>query len=226
VGRKWVVALVVTAAFVGGCATTRSQVIDPLSAEEHNDLGVAYFLRGDLAPAAREFERALILRPDYVRALVNLGDTRLALGAVDGAIAAYEQARSQNPDDPPIANNLAWALLQHHRRWPEAEPIIRAALARHPEPRGYYLDTLGALLLKQQKWADALDAFHGALADPGLQDPPVRAMVLRHAGQAWRGLGNEAAAARCDKAAAGAEAARSPSADPAARKVGGDDTVC
>ena len=67
------------------------------------------------------------------------------------------------PEDPGAANNLAWALLQDPVRWPEAEPVIQAALARRPEPRGYYLDTLGALLLRKGDDRAALDAFRAAL---------------------------------------------------------------
>src|SRR5215470_137291 len=130
-------ALVVGLALVG-CTAARS-ARDPLTASEHNDLGVAYFERGETRRAASEFERAVALRPDWARALVNLGDARLALGEVSGAIDAYQRAVALAPEDPGTANNLAWALLQDETRWPEAEAIIDGALARHPEPRGYYL---------------------------------------------------------------------------------------
>ena len=63
-----------------------------LTADQHNDLGVTHFERGEPRAAAREFERAVALRPDWARALVNLGDARLALGEVEGAILAYERA--------------------------------------------------------------------------------------------------------------------------------------
>ena len=44
-----------------------------------------------------------------------------------------------------------------------------------PEPRGYYLDTLGALLLRKGDGRAALDAFRAALADPGADRHTVRA---------------------------------------------------
>ena len=106
---------------------------------------------------------------------MNLGDARLAVGDVSGAIEAYERAVAIAPDDPGAANNLAWALLQDPARWPEAEPIIDGALARQPEPRGYYLDTLGALRLRQGDSQGALDAFRAALADAALPRPAPRA---------------------------------------------------
>jgi tetratricopeptide (TPR) repeat protein len=206
---------------LAGCAVTPGPPADSLSAEEHNDLGVAYFARGEPSRAAREFDRALALRPDFVRARVNLGDARLALGRVEDAIAAYEAARAAGPDDPGLLNNLAWALLQHETRWPEAEPLIHRALALGPEPRGYYLDTLGVLRLRQAQPREALVAFREALADGGLADPAVRALVLRHAGDALVRLGQADGAARCY---ARARALAVPIG--ASPKVGDEDTVC
>jgi tetratricopeptide (TPR) repeat protein len=137
---------------------------------------------------------------------VNLGDARLALGELGGAIEAYQRAVLIEPDDPGAANNLAWALLQDPARWREAEPLIDRALARRPEPRGYYLDTLGALRLKKGDDRGALDAFRAALGDRALEGA-ARALVLEHAALAHARLGDEAAAARC-RALAGAERAR------------------
>ena len=154
-----------------GCAAA-GPPRDPLTADEHNDLGVAYFERNEPRRALGEFERAVGLRPGWARALVNLGDARLAVGDVGGAIEAYGRAVAIAPDDPGAANNLAWALLQDPVRWPEAEPIIEGALARRPEPRGYYLDTLGALRLRKGDNQGALDAFRAALADGALPSGP------------------------------------------------------
>jgi tetratricopeptide (TPR) repeat protein len=179
-----------------GCAAVRPPR-DPLTADEHNDLGVAYFEQGETRRAAGEFERAVMLRPTWTRALVNLGDARLALGEVGGAIDAYQRAVALAPDDPGAANNLAWALLQDPARWPEAEAIIDGALARNPEPRGYYLDTLGMLRLRKEDSQGALDAFQAALADVGLERGAARALVLEHAAEAHARLGDAAAAAHC-----------------------------
>ena len=95
---------------LAGCVAAAPS--DPLTAGEHNDLGVAYFERGDARRAVREFERAVLMRPDWARALVNLGDARLALGEREGAIEAYQRAVRIDPGDTAAANNLAWALLQ------------------------------------------------------------------------------------------------------------------
>jgi Tfp pilus assembly protein PilF len=204
-----------------GCVAARPTG-SGLTAEAHNDLGVAYFERGEPRRAAQEFERALARRPDWPRALVNLGDARLALGEVAGAIEAYRRAVALAPEDAGAVNNLAWALLQDPVRWPEAEPLILEALARRPEPRGYYLDTLGVALLKKGDSRAALDAFREALADPSLASGGARALVLDHAAEAHGRLGDRAAAARCRDLAA---TVRAGGAAPAS-SVGGRDSVC
>jgi tetratricopeptide (TPR) repeat protein len=229
--------LVAALVLLTGCAAAAPRPMAALSAEEHNDLGVAYYRRGEYAAAAQAFRRALEQRPGFMRALVNLGDAERARGSIDAAIAAYEAARAQRPDDPGIANNLAWTLLQHAQRWPEAEPLVRAALAQDPEPRGYYLDTLGFALLKRGLPGDALDAFRAALADPALRDAPTRALVITHAGDALARLGRGAAAQRCYRLAeslggksggpppvGGSDVPPDPAPDIA--KVGESDPVC
>jgi Tfp pilus assembly protein PilF len=201
----------------------------PLTAEEHNDLGVAYFERSDARRAVREFEQAVLMRPDWVRALVNLGDARLALGEVAGAIEAYQRAVQIDPSDTAAANNLAWGLLQDPVRWPEAEAVIDGALARHPEPRGYYLDTLGVVRLRKGDSQGALDAFRAALEDRGLSPGATRALVLEHAAEALARLGDPQAAARC-RALAAAERVTPGTSGTAATvdstSVGGRVIVC
>lgn len=218
-GTGPVLAALLLAPALTACAARRGSP-DPLTAEEHVDLGVAYYRRGAHRYAVREFARATAMRPDWARAWVNLGDARLAGGELAGAIEAYERARALAPDDPGTANNLAWALLQDERRWPEAEPIIRRALERNPEPRGYYLDTLGTALLRRGDVPGALAAFRAALADPGLQEPAVRAAVLERMAEAHVALGNIAAAERC-RALARDERGRGEG-----RELGGSASVC
>jgi len=208
--------------FLAGCAAAQPPR-DPMTAEQRNDLGVAYFQRGEPRRALAEFERAAALRPGWARALVNVGDARLAVGDLPGAIDAYQRAVTAAPDDPGAANNLAWALLQDPARWPEAEPIIDGALAKRAEPRGYYLDTLGALRLRQGDNQAALDAFRAALADAALRDRRSRALVLEHAAEALARLGDPSGAAHCRTLAETERAAARPG-DVSA--VGGPGSVC
>ena len=208
---------------VAACGRMAAPPREPLLAEEHNDLGVAYYAGGEHERAARQFRQALALRPGWPGTLVKLGDAELALGRVEAAIAAYEAAHRASPGDPAIANNLAWALLQDDRRWPQAEPIIQSALALEPRPRGYYLDTQGVLLLRKGDLQGALETLRAALSDQDLRDRQARALVLRHAAQALRRLGDREAAERCEHLAQATESGEGPG---AREGIGGSEALC
>ncbi|HKQ56889.1 MAG TPA: tetratricopeptide repeat protein, partial [Candidatus Eisenbacteria bacterium] len=78
-------------ATAGGC----SHIVvlhDPLTAPEHNDLGVAYESEGRLDLAAREYRRALKLDPDFGRARLNLGNIEAARGRWPRAEREYRRA--------------------------------------------------------------------------------------------------------------------------------------
>jgi tetratricopeptide (TPR) repeat protein len=208
---------------VGACGHLGTPAPPALSADEMNDLGLAYHARGDQAAAAAAFRRAALLRPGWVRPLVNLGDALLVQGDVDGAVEAYERARATQPEEPAILNNLAWALLQDPRRWTEAEPLIRRALSQDPAPRGYYLDTLGLLLAKKGELRPALDAFRAALLDPETTAPGTRALVLRHVADVLRRLGDPQGAEACDRRAHALEGEALPG---TGEEVGPGEIVC
>ena len=120
--------LLATAAAAAGCS--RIVVLhDPLTAPEHNDLGVAYEAQGRLDLAAREYRRALRREPGYGRARLNLGNVEAAAGRWARAEHAYRRAMADLPGDPDPPNNLAVALLRRRRALVEAESLAVRAVA-------------------------------------------------------------------------------------------------
>jgi tetratricopeptide (TPR) repeat protein len=121
-----VVALAVSAAALPGCS--RIVVLhDPLTAPEHNDLGVAYEAEGRLDLAGREYRRALKKDPRFGRARLNLGNVEAAAGRWTRAEREYRHALLDLPGDPDPPNNLAVALLHRGRCLDEAESLaVRA----------------------------------------------------------------------------------------------------
>jgi Flp pilus assembly protein TadD len=101
---------------------------DPLTAPEHNDLGVAYESQGRLDLAAREYRRALKLDPRYGRARLNLGNVEAAAGRWQRAAREYRRALLDLPGDPDPANNLAVALLRTWGPLGEAESLAMRAI--------------------------------------------------------------------------------------------------
>ncbi len=89
---------------------------DPLSAVEHNDLGVAYEAGGQPGLAAREYHRALHMDAHQARARVNLGNADAARGRWHAAEKSYRRALRDSSNDGDAMNNLAIALLRRDRK--------------------------------------------------------------------------------------------------------------
>jgi Flp pilus assembly protein TadD len=131
-GRADRVRSILAAWVVGMVAVGCSRIVvlhDPLTAAEHNDLGVAYEAQGRLELAAREYRRALKLDPRFGRAHLNLGNVEAASGRWTGAEREYRRALTALPDDPDPPNNLAMALLRRPGGLAEAESLAVRAVA-------------------------------------------------------------------------------------------------
>jgi Flp pilus assembly protein TadD len=140
--RPVVIALtlaVVTA--LSGCAHL-VVLHDPLTASEHNDLGVAYETSGQLDLAAKEYQKALRLDPHQARARVNLGNVEAANGRWGSAEKCYRRALSDSSTDYDAMNNLAVALLRQGRRLDEARALAEGAVASGGERESDYRATL------------------------------------------------------------------------------------
>ena len=115
---------------------------DPLTASEHNDLGVAYESSGQLELAAREYRKALRLDSHQARARVNLGNIEAAAGRWGSAEKCYRRALSDSSTDYDAMNNLAVALLRQGRRLDEARALAERAVAAGGERDSVYRATL------------------------------------------------------------------------------------
>lgn len=126
---------------LAACALPRITVLgDPLTAEEHLQLGLAYEQDGELDLAEREYEEAAGELPE---ARYYLGNLAFAREDWDEAERQYEKAVRGLPEDPRPRNNLAWLLYTRGRNLDRAEELARQAvtLATAAE-RAEYADTL------------------------------------------------------------------------------------
>jgi Tfp pilus assembly protein PilF len=67
------------------------------SPRAHNNMGDVYCLEGNLDKAAKEFTRAVELKPNYAETYHNLANTYQKMGKIDAAILNYQKAISINP---------------------------------------------------------------------------------------------------------------------------------
>ena len=183
------------AVLLAGCGRVPRIIVleDPLSADEHVTLGVAYERKGELGPAAREYERALKKDGKSFRARVNLGNVRLAEKMYGDARAEYLKALALRPADAEATNNLAWAAILSGNGREEALRRLDAVLAeREPRPppmdglTPVLLDTRGVLLARLSRFAEAETALARAEAaclaagnPPGTGVPGCPEAVLR-----------------------------------------------
>ncbi|GAB4233628.1 MAG: hypothetical protein OHK0028_09480 [Deltaproteobacteria bacterium] len=152
-----------------GCGRVPRIIVleDPLSADEHVALGVAYERKGELGPAAREYERALRKDAKSFRARLNLGNVRLAEKRYAEARGEYLAALALRPGDAETTNNLAWAAILAGEALEDALSRLSAALssrdARSPRPSDgltpSLLDTQGVLLARLGRAVEAEAAF-------------------------------------------------------------------
>ena len=125
----------------GGCS--RFVVLhDPLTAAEHNDLGVAYESAGKLDLARREYRAALRHDRRFVRARVNLGNLEAAGGRWAEAERCFRRALRDGPGDADALNTLAVALLRGGRDLAEAESLAARAVRLDGERDSIYRATL------------------------------------------------------------------------------------
>lgn len=129
-----------------GCSLPRLVILnDPLGAEQHNDLGVAYEARGDYELAVREYQRAAELNEDWPLPLFNLGNVHARNGRWQAAAAAYRQALGRNPGMADAENNLAWVLFEAGETRAALRHAERAVALQPASP--WYRDTLAAALV-------------------------------------------------------------------------------
>lgn len=115
---------------------------DPLTASEHNDLGVAYESAGDLGLAEKEYRSSLRIDSHQGFARVNLGNVEAAGGRWRDAEKSYRRALRESPGDPDAMNNLAVALLRQDRHRDEARTLAGRAVAAGGERDSVYRATL------------------------------------------------------------------------------------
>jgi Flp pilus assembly protein TadD len=141
-GRALAAAALLTAA-VGLAGCSRLVILhDPLSAAEHNDLGVAYESAGRTDLAAKQYRKSLRLDSRQTRTWVNLGNAEAASGRWRAAEKAYRRALGIDENEANAMNNLAVALLRQGRAREEARLWATRAVAAGGERDSLYRATL------------------------------------------------------------------------------------
>src|SRR5256885_688957 len=100
-------------------------------AQSHADIGIRLARSGDLAGAADELRRAVMLAPKNPEFLSTLGTVLAMDKKLEESTAAFRKALQFAPQDSIVRRYLAANLWQLHR-YPEAKGELQIILREHP----------------------------------------------------------------------------------------------
>jgi tetratricopeptide (TPR) repeat protein len=136
----FLLSLTILVVLAGGCTMPRIMVLsDPLSAEEHLQLGIAYEKKGELDNAINEYEAAAKKTP---RAYYYLGNAHFQKKEFGKAEFYYKKAINEEANNADAYNNLAWLYYAQRKNLVEAEGLALKAMELNPDKRDTYKDTL------------------------------------------------------------------------------------
>jgi len=132
------VALILLTLLLFSCSLPRIAILrDPLTPEEHVNLGVSYEKRGELDAALKEYGAAAKAMP---LAYLYVGNVYFQKKSFPDAEKAYRKAIDKT-NSAEARNNLAWLYYTTGSNMDEAETLARKAVELIPESEEFK-DTL------------------------------------------------------------------------------------
>lgn len=137
----------------------------PSSPNTHNNLGDVYGRHGDKQAALREFQTAVLLKPNYGDGYHNLANTYMELGQSDKALENYQNAIKFNPGLWQSYQNIA-SIYFGQKQYDLAIENIEKAIAVSPNNINLR-NNLGIIYLTSGNKEKAKEVFNLVLsADP------------------------------------------------------------
>jgi len=112
---------------------------DPLSPEEHLNLGVTYEQNKEFDSALKEYEKA---SKKLSIAYLYMGNIYFLKNDYEKAESFYSTAIDKEPGNADAYNNLAWLFYIKRENLDEAEDLALKAIELDPLKKDIYQDTL------------------------------------------------------------------------------------
>jgi tetratricopeptide (TPR) repeat protein len=141
--------LLISLAPITGCSLPRLYILsDPLTPEEHLNLGVSYEQKGELDNALKEYRLASNTLP---RAYLYAGNIYFLKKDWEEAQKSYNEAIKRDPQNADAYNNLAWLYYTKGEKLQEAEDLAMKALELNPAKPAVYQDSLEKIREKKRE---------------------------------------------------------------------------
>ncbi len=147
----------------------------------HNNLGLLYREQGLPDLAVREFQRALILNPDYLTARNNLGVALLGQSRLAEAAAEFTRVLAEDPRNVDAVVNLALVEKAGGRPQRAAESLLRALVLDPQNAPAHF--NLASLYEQQGEAARAAEPLSGVPGPGGRRARLARCRCPRAAGR-------------------------------------------
>ena len=118
---------------------------DPLTPEEHINLGVSYENKGELDAALKEYETASKKLPI---AYLYIGNIYFQKNDFKNAEKNFKKAIKKT-EDPEAYNNLAWLYYTMNKNLEKAEKLARKAVELSPQSHDF-ADTLNKIIERRK----------------------------------------------------------------------------
>ncbi len=182
--------VIASALVLSACSLPRIIVLhDPLTPEEHDNLGHIYESQGKPDLALEQYREALKLNKKHLPSLLLLGDLSYRQEKYDEAEAAYTKALDLDSKNSDVLNNLAWVYIRTGKKLDTARELITEALEVNPAHRPYYLDTLGVVLLRLGRAGEAVTALEESVATLPQDQQDLLAESRQHLADAYKAVG-------------------------------------
>ncbi|MFA5179776.1 MAG: tetratricopeptide repeat protein [Syntrophales bacterium] len=127
----------------------------------HYLLGDLYIMKNDFKSATTSYASALMLNPGDIPMVLNVG-ARYEKNASDGETEKYYlESRNKYPEDPLIANQLAWLYIERMGTPQKAKELVEFLMTDKERPE--LKDTIGWYYFKMGNFGAAENYFREAL---------------------------------------------------------------
>lgn len=151
------------AALLTGCATEAQRVEKQNQIDYHYRLGMAYLEDGNFQGALVEFRNAIKLDPDSSKALFAMGHTDFKLGDYTAAQAAMEHVLKVDPDNGEAVNYLGNIYEQEGRLDDAVTQFKKAIVIPSYTTPNFAYRNLARVYRTQGKNAEAEEALNAAI---------------------------------------------------------------